>query len=1372
MTDNTPKIAGAFGGGSSNTYQSRTPTIYKDTLQSRAYGRILDLLSEGEIEGLVDGDKSIFVDDVPLQDQDGTYNFTDVTRTLKTGTQNQDYIPLFPAVETETSVGQTITAKNNLQGSWSREWSDSTFTRSGTDITVTWNAHGMIAGDSVFLNFKDYNSPYDKLYTINSATTNTFVVTRHSTGFTRTSGQVYAIKPRIKIEVAARSGTWNTSQNVYIRFLYKSNDTTRTSSTLYTNAGSYNKVYTVVPASPASASYFYIDWTDKAGNLSAAQVDGGSVAVSDATYTKSGDTLTITAPNHGLTAGMQIEMQAWTGPLKNYNYPTPSRIDTVDTATTNSFTVTDDYIGRYSDSTVSENFIDVPRPAGGVNKQIVDTDVDRVRLNFSVPSLVTTSTTTGNVGGSKFTYAVDVQLNGGGYINVKQETIKGKTTGGYAFSREINLRDVTGWNDTTIANNFPVDFRIRRISGDSTAANIQNAFAWTSYVEIVDSKLRYPNSAVIGVEVDASEFNSIPNRVYHIKGIKIRIPSNATVDSTTGRLTYAGTWDGTFAAATWCACPAWILYDLLTSRRYGAGEQILTDAEKSSFNGNASRLDKWAFYAASQYANELVDTGLPNGPTQEPRFSCNANIQSAEEAFTLINNLLSVFRSQAYWANGSITIAQDRPQDASYLFSPANVINGDFSYAGSDIKTRPTVVSVRYFDPDTRDTATEVVEDADQIDKYGVIKQEIEAFACTSQSQAARVGRWLLYSNQYEGETITFSIGMESGVVLRPGMIIKVADPMRAGTRMSGRVSSATTTTVVIDVTRSISSGDVLSVVLPTGLIEERTVDSYNSGTRTITVTSAFSQAPSVNTIWLLTKSAINPTTWRVLSVNEDTESGAYGVAALSYNSSKYAYVESGEALQTKQISILSSPPPAPKNIQFSENLYADSNKVFVMVSVSWSVSERAVAYRLRYRVDEGNWNELTETTTTQVDITNAQEGVYEVEIYAVNVIGRKSKAGSTSFEVIGKTALPGNVQNLSIDKITSKTAELSWDAATDLDVLIGGKVIIRHTTKTSLVDWQDTTDIRRSVSGVSTKARVSLLAGTYAVKFEDSSGNRSEDATFVVVTLPDPQKDYTVATYNEDTTSPPFQGNLTNMLYSADQDALILDQGIFIDAMAVDGDFDALPSIDSEGGIVDEGEYEFGSTLDLTYGVFDVDFQKRLTTRAFLPGDLWDDRETPIDQWSGSIDGGTLDAVNAELYVRSTTNDPSSSDPTYTDWEPLTNGTRQGRGFQFKVVATSGDEAQNILVDELGVTAKLQSRQESAEDVTSGAAAYTVTYDNAFYGRPSVGISAEDMATGDYYQMSSQSRTGFTITFRNSAGTAVSRKFDWVAIGYGKQLA
>jgi len=271
---------------------------------------------------------------------------------------------------------------------------------------------------------------------------------------------------------------------------------------------------------------------------------------------------------------------------------------------------------------------------------------------------------------------------------------------------------------------------------------------------------------------------------------------------------------------------------------------------------------------------------------------------------------------------------------------------------------------------------------------------------------------------------------------------------------------------------------------------------------------------------------------------------------------------------------------------------------------------------------------------------------------------------------------------------------------------------------------------------------------------------------------LPDPQKDYTVATYNEDTTSPPFQGNLTNMLYSADQDALILDQGIFIDAMAVDGDFDALPSIDSEGGIVDEGEYEFGSTLDLTYGVFDVDFQKRLTTRAFLPGDLWDDRETPIDQWSGSIDGGTLDAVNAELYVRSTTNDPSSSDPTYTDWEPLTNGTRQGRGFQFKVVATSGDEAQNILVDELGVTAKLQSRQESAEDVTSGAAAYTVTYDNAFYGRPSVGISAEDMATGDYYQMSSQSRTGFTITFRNSAGTAVSRKFDWVAIGYGKQLA
>jgi hypothetical protein len=297
----------------------------------------------------------------------------------------------------------------------------------------------------------------------------------------------------------------------------------------------------------------------------------------------------------------------------------------------------------------------------------------------------------------------------------------------------------------------------------------------------------------------------------------------------------------------------------------------------------------------------------------------------------------------------------------------------------------------------------------------------------------------------------------------------------------------------------------------------------------------------------------------------------------------------------------------------------------------------------------------------------------------------------------------------------------------------------------------------------------VPLLAGTYLIKAEDSSGNRSANPTSVQVTLPAPQSPLTIITFNEDTTSPPFQGNQTNMLYSVEQDALILDQGVFFDELAIDGDFDALPSIDSAGDIVALGEYEFGSTLDLG-ATFDADIRARFITRAFLPGDLWDDHLDLIDTWP-DIDGSTLDKVNATLYVRSTTDDPTGNDPVYTDWHPLVNGTRQGRGFQFKVIATSTDTSQNILIDELGATVELQRRTESGNNISSGAGAYAVTFTNAFYATPSVGVSGQNMATGDYFVLSSISRTGFTVTFRNSAGTAVSRTFDYTAVGHGRQL-
>ncbi|NDE59275.1 MAG: hypothetical protein EB010_07625 [Acidimicrobiia bacterium] len=248
---------------------------------------------------------------------------------------------------------------------------------------------------------------------------------------------------------------------------------------------------------------------------------------------------------------------------------------------------------------------------------------------------------------------------------------------------------------------------------------------------------------------------------------------------------YAGIWGGTFGAAQWCSDPAWILWDLLTSTRYGFGQHI-----------SASQLDKWAFYSASQYCAELVPDGFGG---QEPRFSCNVNIQTQEDAYKLINDMCSVFRAMPYWSAGALTTSQDRPADSAYLFTLANVAEGGFTYSSSSLKTRPNVAVVSYLDLELRDVAYEVVEDQASISKYGAITTEISAFACTSRGQAGRIGEWLLYSEQYENEVVTFTTSIDAGVVVRPGQIIEVSDPMRAGARRGGRIASATTTTVTVD---------------------------------------------------------------------------------------------------------------------------------------------------------------------------------------------------------------------------------------------------------------------------------------------------------------------------------------------------------------------------------------------------------------------------------------------------------------------------------------------------------------------------------------------------------------------------------------------
>jgi hypothetical protein len=1048
----------------------------------------------------------------------------------------------------------------------------------------------------------------------------------------------------------------------------------------------------------------------------------------------------------GLIDGYQsvfLDDTALQNPDGSYNFPGTSvdyRYGTQDQS----------YIPLSSD-TEDEKVVNVRVDFGTpITRTITDTQTDAVRVSISIPKLEFYEAN-GDITGAQLSLAILLQFNGGGFTYVINDTINGRASTEYRKDYVINFGNI----DPLFRINFPIDVRVERSSNNSNATipELFNDLIWLSYTEITYGKLTYPNSVIVVSRFAASEFSGIPSRKYLIRGIKIKIPSNATVDQDNGRLVYTGIWNGTFGAAQWCSDPAWVLYDLLTAKRYGFGEHI-----------SESSLDKFSFYAASQYASELVPDGFG---TFEPRFSCNVNIQGSEDAYKLINDLCSVFRAMPYWGAGSLSLSQDRPADPSYLFTLANVAEAGFSYAGSSLKTRPNVATVKYFDIELRDFAYEVAEDQDAVSKYGAVTADIEAFACTSRGQAKRLGEWLIYTDRYEGEVISFITSIDAGVIVRPGQIIGVMDPMRAGLRRGGRIVSATTTSLTVDDATdlpSVATG-LISVILPDGTSEQRTVTSKSSAV--IGVSPAFSQAPNPNSIWIYQSSDLLASIWRVIGIKEE-DGINYSVTAIAHNPTKYSFIEQNTALQFRDITNLNEPAIAPTDLTAEEVLYDAGGKAESKIIASWQSVPGVKQYNFRWRLFPGNWTSVT-VDRFDYEIAPSVPGVYEIEVFSLSATLRPSiLPARLTFQAFGKTAPPADVTGLSLLAGDQLSGILIWDRAIELDVILGGKVLIRHSTKLTGATWEESQEIIAAAAGSETQRMVPILEGSYLVKFEDSSGNRSVNATLVVIDLPSPQPRFLVKSYAEDQETPPFNGNVTGMFYSAEYDGLIIDGGQLVDDMATDNDWDALPSIDSIGGINPSGEYEFGSTWNMG-AVYDVNMRRRFVTRPLVVGSLVDDKQDNIDTWD-LIDETTPDSTNAQMYVRATNDDPSGS-PVWGEWNELINAIVQGRGFQFKMTAFTADPTVNIIIDELGAELELQQHAEQSVTLSSGAGAYAVVFDNAFYQAPSVGVTGFNMATGDFFTVTSVTRTGFTVEFKNSAGTSVNRNFTYTAVGYGREV-
>jgi predicted phage tail protein len=1009
----------------------------------------------------------------------------------------------------------------------------------------------------------------------------------------------------------------------------------------------------------------------------------------------------------------------------------------------------------------TENERSVNRPVTqfvSVTETITDDDVDAVRVTVSIPSLQKINNKTGDTLGSSVRLKIFAQYAGGGFGDALiDDTISGRTADLYQKDYLVTL------NRPNATDN--VDIKVERVTEDSNDALLTNAFSWSSMTEIKYAKLRYPNSALIALRVDAEQFSSIPTRKYLVKGVKVKIPAGVTVDSDTGRIIYPENfvWNGTFAAATWTSCPAFILYDLLTNTRYGFGNHVDT-----------AQIDKYAFFAASKYSNALVDDGFGG---QEARFSCNTTIQTAEESFKLVNDLLSVMRCQGFWAAGSLTIEQDAPKDAAYLFTNANVTEEGFNYSGSSLKTRPTVVVVSYLDIDLQDTAYEVVEDHDGIAKYGVVRKEFSAFACTSRGQAARIGKWILYSEKYEKEVVSFTSSLDAGQTVRPGQIIQIADPVISGARKGGRIKSATSNTITVDDTANtdltFGAGSFLYVILPDGTVDGEVADEKLRVTDitngVITVDRDFAATPNANSIWVLETlgtgaTDIQPTTWRVLSI-EEQDNMLYTISAVAYNASKYAFVEDGEALQTRDTTNLDIIPEPPEDLEVlatvpvggtvptKEVQFVLNGQVAIKITWHWRVpaGQTTKRFRVRYRHEDDNFTEVIVQGTT-FDILDAKTGNYQVQVSCIsssNILF--SKPALANYTVQGLGAAPNDIRDLSLTPTTDTLAILSWKKVDELDVQLGGRIVIRHDPRAlASAEWNASNRIVDSVSGISTQKQVPLLAGTYFVKAEDFLGVRSETETAFEVSLPQPEARYTAKTYAEHNLSTPFNGTKTN-------------------CSVVSGNLDLVPDPYVALGYADNlyfvgdgaAEYQFQDAFDFG-DTFDFIIRRSIVSSPTeTTGILFDARSGLFDDATGLFDGTTSDVVNVVTYFRTATAaSPSESD--YTPWAEFVAAVVQGRHVQIKAELETTDELTNVSVDQLGATLELARRTETG----TGTSGNAVTFDNAFHQTPEVIITPTNLGADGFVTLT-KSTTGFTATLSGASNTG----FSYTATGFGRAL-
>ena len=663
--------------------------------------------------------------------------------------------------------------------------------------------------------------------------------------------------------------------------------------------------------------------------------------------------------------------------------------------------VTLDFRSGTNDQTYMEGFESIASEAAvGVElksdtpwvKGITNLNLDAVIVRVRFGALKKQDPSNGDVSGIVIDYSIEVQTDGGAWELMLDTKMSGKTSANYERTHRIGLPKAN--------NNWLI--RVTRKTPNSSSEYVSDKMYIQAITEVIDLKLTYPNTAVIGVQYDAETFSNIAKIAVDLKGVKIKVPSNYDPVSRT----YIGIWDGTFKRA-YSNNPAWIYYDLCTNKRYALGNRL-----------TEQMIDKWSLYRLAQYCDQMVNDGKGG---QEPRFTCNVYIQSAESAFDILSKLAGVFRAISYWDGNSIVCDADLPQDTYFTYTRANVIDGHFEYSGTRARDRHNAVKVAWDNPQNR-YKTEYVFVRDEAaiarDRGAVKLLELEAWGCTSEGQAQRAGLWALKSEQLETRTVSFKVGLD-GYIPQPGKVIEIADELLAGRANGGRISAVSADRKIITLDRddvACRAGDRLVVNGEDGKAQTRIVSSKIG--RKVTVTVAFDSVATEN-VWVVDAQDLKTMKFRVMSITQD-DKHQFSITALQYESSKYDAIDFGAFIDDRPISIINPTTQAPvTNVLISsENMVQQGLSVETML-ITWDQAQGATKYQVEWRKDDGNWIKLPISGSNSIEVQGIYAGNYEARVTAISAFDISSlPTYSVLTELKGKQGKPPKLANIHAEGI------------------------------------------------------------------------------------------------------------------------------------------------------------------------------------------------------------------------------------------------------------------------------------------------------------------------------------------------------------------